>query len=102
MRRTRSDCSGFVLDTPAFVTGVRESVVEWGYSGKHAQDVTSAITVEDLKWLAPYLERITDSEIRAGLKASGATERQMTCWAEALVNRIHQLEAVARLGRSWR
>jgi hypothetical protein len=98
MRRTRSDCSGFVLDTPALVSGVHGNIVEWGYSGKRARDVTDAITVEDLKWLAPYLERITDTEIRAGLKASGATERQTTCWAGALTDRMQQLEAVARSG----
>ena len=48
MRRTRSDCSGFVADTPHFVTGVRGDLVEWGYSGKHQGDVKAGITVEDL------------------------------------------------------
>jgi hypothetical protein len=99
MRRDRSDCSAFVQDTPHFVTGVRGNVVEWGYSGKHAQDVKSAITVEDLRWLVPHLERITAEEIRAGLKASGATSRQTACWAGALEDRIRRIKAVAETGR---
>jgi hypothetical protein len=99
MRRTRSDCSGFVADTPDFITGVRGDRVEWGYSGKHAQDVKAAITVEDLRWLSRYLERITGEEVRAGLKASGATERQTACWAGALDVRMRRLEAISRLGQ---
>ena len=99
MRRTRSDCSGFANDTRNFVTGVHGNVVEWGYSGKHEDDVKSDITVEDLCWLAPYLDRITDEQIRAGLTSSGATARQTACWAQALRNRIQQVETVARTGR---
>ncbi|HKE27939.1 MAG TPA: hypothetical protein VKB88_36540 [Bryobacteraceae bacterium] len=99
MRRTRSDCAGFAEDSPALITGVRENVVEWGYSGKHEDDVRSGITVEDLRWLAPYLSRITDEQIRTGLTASGATPRQTTCWAEGLESRIHAVLAVAQNGQ---
>lgn len=102
MRRTRSDCSGFADDTPDFVTGVTGNTVEFGYSGKHEADVKTGITVDDLRWLVPYLSGITDNEIRAGLTASGATPRQTACWAESLRNRIQQVQAVARTGRYWR
>jgi hypothetical protein len=102
MRRTRSDCSGFADDTRNFITGVQGNVVGFGYSGKHEEDVKAGITVDDLRWLVPYLGRITDEEIRAGLTASGATPRQTTCWAESLRNRIQQVQAVARTGRYWR
>ena len=101
MDRTRSDCSGFSLETPDFIKGVRGNVVEWGYIGKRTRDVTENITVDDLRWLAPFLERITPAEIRSGLKASGATDRQTACWAGALENRMRQIEAVARTGRYW-
>lgn len=96
MRRTRSDCSGFADDTPDFIKGVTGNSVEFGYSGKNGEDVKAGITVDDLRWLAPYLGRITDEEIRAGLTSSGATARQTTCWAESLRNRIQQVQAVAR------
>jgi hypothetical protein len=96
MRRTRSDCSGFADDTPDFIIGVRGHIVEFGYSGKHEDDVKEGITVADLRWLAPYLGRITDEEIRAGFVSSGATPRQTTCWAESLRNRIGQVQNAAR------
>ncbi len=98
-RRTRSDCSGFSADTPGFVKGVHAGVVAWGYRGKHQQDVKADISVDDLRWLVPWVQRITDTEIRAGLQASGASPRQTACWASALEKRISQLETVAGLGR---
>jgi hypothetical protein len=98
MRRTRSDCSGYAADTPKLITAVRGNVVEWGYEGKHQDDVRGFITVEDLRWLAPYLARITDEQIRAGLKASGATGRQTACWAEAIGSRVREIQMVAQTG----
>ncbi len=96
MRRTRSDCSGYAADTPHFVKGVNGGVVAWGYSGKHQEDVKADITVDDLHWLAPYLQRITDAEIRTGLAASGASGRQTACWANALEQRISQLQTIGK------
>jgi hypothetical protein len=101
-RRTRSDCSGFSADTPHLITGVHGNVVVWGYSGKHADDVRNGITVDDLRWLAPHLSAITAEQIRVGLGASGATDRENACWTESLESRIHEVEAVARTGREWR
>ncbi len=101
MNRTRSDCSGFALQTPAFITGVRNGVVQWGYTSKRT-DITQGITVADLRWLAPYLGAINAAEIRRGLKASGATDRQAVCWDGSLEDRIRQIQTVARLGRYWR
>ncbi len=102
MHRTRSDCSGFFLQTPDFITGVRNGVVRWGYTSKRTGDVTRGITVADLRWLVPYLQPITAAQVHSGLMASGATDRQAACWNGALETRIRQIETVARLGRNWR
>jgi hypothetical protein len=99
LRRTRSDCSGFSADTPHLITKVDGDVVVWGYSGKHETDVRSGITVDDLRWLAPHLSAITAEQIRAGLKASGATDGQTACWTESLESRIHEIGSVARTGQ---
>lgn len=95
-RRDKSDCAGFTRDTPHFVQGVRQNEVEFSYSGKHAVDLKTGITVDDVRWLLPYLHRVTTAELRTGLKASGATERQTLCWSTAIVNRIQELQTVAR------
>ena len=98
-RRTRGDCSGFRADTPHLISGVHGSIVLWGYSGKHEGDVRNGITIDDLRWLAPHLSAITAEQIRAGLKASGATDRENASWTESLEMRIHAVEALARTGQ---
>jgi hypothetical protein len=95
-RRDQSDCSAYFLDSPQFVRGVENGEVEFGFIGKHGEDLKHGITVEDVRWLLPYLLRITPEQLRAGLKAAGATERQTACWAESIEARIRQLQAAAR------
>jgi hypothetical protein len=101
-RRTRSDCSGFSADTPHLITGINGNVVVWGYSGKHEDDIRNGITIDDLRWLAPYLSAVAAEQIRAGLKSSGATDRQTASWTDSLESRIQEVEAVARTGQSSR
>lgn len=93
-RRDRSDCSGYAGDTPRFISGIRNGEIEFGYWGKHAEDIKGGISVGDVAWLVPYLDRISMEELLTGLRASGATERQATCWATSIGNRIRQLKAV--------
>jgi len=96
LRRDQSDCAGFAEDTRHFVKGVRQNEVEWGFLGKHGEDLTAGVSVEDVRWLMPYLLRITPEQMQTGLKASGATEREATCWTTSIENRIQQLQAITR------
>jgi hypothetical protein len=100
LRRDQSDCAGFAEDTRNFVKGVHQNNVEWGFTGKHWQDLTAAITVDHVRWLMPYLLRITPEQMHAGLKASGATEREAACWTSAIEERIRQLQAVSRINQT--
>ncbi len=95
-RRDQSDCSAYYRDSPRFVLGVRQGEIEFGFNGKHGEDLKYGITVDDVRWLLPYLLRVTPEELRAGLRAAGATERQTACWATAIEERIRRLQAVAR------
>ncbi len=94
-RRDKSDCSGYLEDTPRFVEGVRQNQIQWGFTGKHAADLKDGISTEDVRWLTQILARVSPGQVRTGLKASGATERQSACWAWAIDNRIQQLRAIA-------
>jgi hypothetical protein len=96
LHRDRSDVAGYTDETPEFVKGVSGNTVEWGFRGKHDDDLTSGITTDDVRWLLPYLQRITPEEMRAGLRASGATQRQAACWTNAIGARIGQLRAIAK------
>jgi hypothetical protein len=96
LRRDQSDCAAFTADTPNFVKRTRDGHIQWGYSGKATEVMKSGITIADIRWLLPYLERITPEDLRIGLTASGATPRQAQCWAYSIGNRIRELENIAR------
>ncbi len=94
LRRDQSDCSGFTLDTPKFVRA-GPNRLEWGFSGKHAEDLKD-VTLNDVRWLLPHLSGITHEDLLAGLKASGATDRQAGCWSGSIESRIRELHAAAK------
>jgi hypothetical protein len=94
--RTEWDCKGYTEQTPSLVKGVHKGVVEWGYSGQHTEDAVKGIQVSDVAWLMRYLGRITDAQLRAGLRASGATPDETECFTRAVRTRIDELRRVAR------
>lgn len=96
LHRDQSDCSAFQADTPKFVRGLNGKNVEFGFFGKHAEDLKTGISVDDVRWLLHYLAAVSPDRLHAGLKASGATDRQTACWAGAIQDRIRQLQAIAR------
>ena len=95
-RRDQSDCVGYSDDTSHFVDVEGPGAVEWGFSGKYSDDLKAGVGLTDIRWLLPYLERITPDQLHAGLTASGATPRQAGCWASSLEERIRQLEVAGR------
>jgi len=92
---SRGDCKGFASQTPDFVKRAKDGSLQWGFNGKNRDDITSDITVEDIRWLLQYLGGITDDQIRTGLLASGNTPEDVRCYAQALRNRIQQLQQIA-------
>lgn len=98
--REKWDCEGYAKQSRKFVKGVRGDVIEWGYSGKNKRQMTSAITVEDVRWLMRTLGQVTDEQLRAGLRSSGATEEQVECFQHAIRDRLTQLQYIAETGES--
>ena len=92
---SRGDCKGFANQTPDFVKRTKDGSLQWGFHGKNREELTSDITVEDIRWLLQYLGEITDDQIRTGLVASGNAPEDVTCYTQALRNRIQQLQQVA-------
>lgn len=93
--RGKWDAEAFEEQTPDLIKGVNEGVVEWGYLGQRTEDATEGIRVEDVRWLYEYVGRITDAQIRDGLRASGADEEETERFTRALRARIEQLRRVA-------
>lgn len=94
------DCAAFSQQTPSFARGVDGNRVGFGFEGLHMDDFKSDITVADVRWLLRYLGRITDAQLRIGLKSSGANPAEVACYAKALRQRIDQLRRVANVARS--
>jgi hypothetical protein len=95
LARGKWDCAGFEAQTPQLVIAIRDGFVQWGYVGQRTADAAEGITVEDVRWLYGYLGRVTDDQIRAGLRASGADAEETERFANALRERLRQLERIA-------
>jgi hypothetical protein len=89
--RDKWDPSGYSNQTKNFARGAGQSI-EWGYRGKHGKEITSGITAADVRWLLTYLSRVTDEQLRAGLRASGARDPDIDTYTRSMRDRIAQLE----------
>ena len=93
--RGRWDAIGFAAQTPQFVTGVANGLVSFGYSGQRTADARDDIRVADVAWLCRYLGRVTDSQLRAALRASGGSDDEVASFTTSLRSRIDQLIAAS-------
>lgn len=92
INREKWDCRGYTQQTPAFVKGIRGDYFVWGYSGQHTKDFTEGIPIADVRWLLQYLGRISDDQLREGLRSSGASDSEVDCFARAIRDRINQMK----------
>lgn len=94
--REKWDCEGFAYQTEKFVEVEDDGSLDWGFSGQHTGSFKRDVRVEDVRWVMQYLGRITDAQLRDGLRASGASPAETRCYQRALRERIEQLRRVAR------
>lgn len=94
LSREKWDCKGYSSQTRSFVKGVRNGIVQFGYTGQHTSDFARDIKVSDVQWLMKYLGRLSDEQIRSALEASGATSDEQACFTRAIRERINQLQAL--------
>lgn len=88
---TRWDPDGFAEQTPSFVGGTDGAMVQFGYEGRRTEYIARDIPVDHVRWLCPYLGRLTETQLRDGLVVSGATPDEAAVFARALLDRIAQL-----------
>jgi hypothetical protein len=94
--REKWDCDGYFDQNSKFIKGVHNNYVEFGYSGQRTDDIREGIKVSDVRWISSYLNRISDTQIRDGLIACGATQEELKCFLAAIRDRIQRLAAVSR------
>ncbi|PWU02361.1 MAG: hypothetical protein C5B51_20935 [Terriglobia bacterium] len=91
-RESNWRCEDYSRQTPDFVRSVDKGrVVVFGYQGYLERGFDDNIPPAHVAWLMQYLGRITDAQLAAGLKASGATESESACFTRELRRRIEQL-----------
>ena len=98
-RRDKWDASAYQQQTRYFVREVQDGRIVWGYRCKHRRDITSGIMLSDVRWLLPYLSRISDDELRAGFIASGATVAGAERFTRSIRNRIGRMERISQTAK---
>jgi hypothetical protein len=93
--REKWDCDEYREQTADFVR-IDDGELEWGFSGQHDGDFKDGIGVADVRWLMRYLGRITNAQLRAGLRTAGASPHEVNCFTRAVRNRIEMLRRVTR------
>lgn len=99
--RSKWDAAGFEAQTPEFVAGVENGFVQWGYVGQRTDEAREGIKVEDVRWLYQYLRRITDDQLRDGLRVSGATVEEVETFTRSIRARLDTLGRVCEQGDSF-
>ena len=94
LTRGRWNCPAFAAQNEQFILGTEGDRVLWGYKGQRTADAVTDISRSDVQWLHEYLERLTDDQLAAGLRASGGTETEIAGFTAALRARIDRLKEV--------
>lgn len=93
--REKWDCEGYREQSNEFVKEIKDGKVRFSFSGQHDGDFKDDIQPADVRWLLQYIGRLTDTQIRSALRASGASAHEQACFARSLRTRIRQLHQVA-------
>jgi hypothetical protein len=95
LHRSTWKAGDYYRQTPKFIKGVKNGELEFGYKGHNTEVMKRGITIADVRWLLRYLDRVTDAQIREGLRSSGASPEEAGLFTGALRARIGELQAVA-------
>ena len=77
-----------------FVKGVKGNVIDFHYGGKNGK-VFEGITVEHAKWLASWLSRLSDEQLKDAFRAANYSPAEVDMLAGAVRTRINTLANIA-------
>jgi hypothetical protein len=90
--RSRNKPSDFVKAD--FVKAVKGDRIDFNYGGKN-QKLFDDITVQDAKWIASYLGRLSDEQIRDAFRAANYLPEEVERLSRAVRERIDELTKVS-------
>jgi hypothetical protein len=93
--RSKWDCNKYDADTKHLVEGAQNGFIIFKYDGKQADQVTKGIRQQDVAWFMERMGKLSDAQVDAALKASGATAEEASCLGHAFRSRLGQLVTVA-------
>ena len=96
LKRDRWDWEGYRLETPNFVRLSPDGILLSRYKGRHRDDITAGVGLDDVRWILPYLLRISDGNLMIGISASGASQDVAREYTRLIRERINQLQRVAQ------
>jgi hypothetical protein len=99
LRRDRWDWDANRSQKSHFVRLAPKGNLDWGFNGKHGRDTTAGVGLMDVRWLLPYLSRISDEDLKAGLAASGASAPVAQEFTGSISQRILQLQRIAETSK---
>ncbi len=95
MSRTRNKPEDYVKSK--FITGVKGNFVEFNYNGKR-KDLFRNITVEQVKWVADLLSRLSDKQITDAFRAGNYSPEEVEVLADAFRARVKEMAALSTGG----
>ena len=94
--RRRWDCHAFAIESDAFVSGVDEEFIRFGYTGQRTSDIADGIRISDAQWLLDRLDRLSEAQIADAVRASGGTADDAETFSRALRVRLDRLGEAAK------
>lgn len=77
-----------------FIKGVKGNVIDFHYGGKNGK-IFDDITVADAKWLAGWLGRLSDEQIKDAFRAGNYTPEEVELLAQTVRKRIDALNNIS-------
>lgn len=95
------NCAAFDKRTDSLIGGVDGGYVDFNYTqyaARHEHALSEGIRVADLEWFMNRMGRLTDQQMRAALRASGATRDEEECFTRAVRRRMNLFATTAHGG----
>jgi hypothetical protein len=90
--RSRNEPEDYVK--AEFVKAVKGNLIDFNYGGKN-QKLFEDVTVQDAKWMASWLTRLSDEQLKDAFRAANYSPAEVDQLAGAVRNRINALANVS-------
>ncbi|MBC7926634.1 MAG: hypothetical protein H7039_13340 [Bryobacteraceae bacterium] len=98
--RSNWNCNDYRRQSGDFLREHKDGRLLFGFRGQHYENFGRDVTRSDLRWLVSRLGNISAEQVKAALRASGASPDEELCFASAFLDRVGILKRAAASGTS--